>query len=123
MTSLPRVQIASRPSGSVDLSRDSDLHMCALSLLHNHAPKTTLKYAKMIYYVQNAELKPTTKHGHVYITPSWRVRWEYRFPDAPPSPGDPKKRLRAILLGYLSPASRLCVRVLLSSPSLLGSAP
>lgn len=124
MTSLPRVQVSTASSESVDLSRDSDLHMCAMSLIHTSAPNTTLKYAKMIYFVQKSKLRPFKKHGHVYITDSWRVRSEYRLPLTPQVPGrDPSRSMRAILLDYLSPASRRCVAVLLSTPGLLDCAP
>lgn len=123
MTSLPRVQVSAASSESVDLSRDSDLHMCAMSLIHTTAPQTTLKYAKMIYSVERSNLRPFKKHGHVYITDSWRVRSEYRLAPTSRESGDAGDRMRSILLGYLSPASRRCVEVLLSNPGLLGCAP
>ena len=118
MTSLPRVQV-SCADADVDLSRTSDLRMCAMSLVHTYAPKTTYRYAKMIYSIQNEKLQKIQKHGHIYITPSWRVRPEYRLPPSKPQPGDPCARIKAILLDYLSPAARLCVQTLLLHPDLL----
>lgn len=123
MTSLPKVQVTGQVKHSIDLTRDSDLHMCATSLVHTCKPNTTLKYAKMIYSIRNVELKPTQKHGHLYITPVWRVRAEYQRPKTQQKPGDPVQRIRSILLAYLSPASLQSVRVLLSNPDLLDHNP
>ena len=59
MTSLPKIQISKSNNINVDLRRDSDLRMCAMSLIHTQAPKTTLQYAKMIYSVDK---KKTTTY-------------------------------------------------------------
>lgn len=119
MTSLPKVQVSNSSSIHVDLRCESDLNMCAMSLIHTHAPKTTLEYAKMIYSIQNKKLQPMKKHGHIYITPSWRVRPEYKTSPSTPLKGDPGTRIRKILLELLSPAAHLCVLILLSNPDLL----
>ena len=119
MTSLPKVQISKKNHLNVDLQRTSDLKMCAASLIHGKKPKTTKAYAQMIYSIQGKSLKTKHKHGHTYITDSWRIREEYEQPQTEKEPGDPVARISAILLNYLSPATRLCVEALLLNPYLL----
>ena len=123
MTSLPKVQVRSNPSSMVDLSRDSDLMMCARSLIHTVQPKTTYEYAKMVYSIQCTTLKPMHKHGHTYITPTWRVREAYAYPQTERKTGDPVARITSMLLMYLPPAARECTEVLLSNPALLADSP
>ncbi len=120
MTSLPKVQVTTKEFVTVDLARESDLAMCAASLVHAIKPKTTTDYAKMIYSIQGQSLKPIRKHGHTYITPSWRVRHQYARPKTKPQDGDPVQRIITILLNYLSPSAHRCVEALLLTPGLLG---